>query len=81
MSLAINNISKQYGAKVLFQNATAQIGSRSHIALVGPNGSGKTTLLKIILGQEQPDSGMIVRAKQRLRFQNWNPNSGESADS
>lgn len=59
----LNNIVKQYGSKILFEDATAVIGHRSRIALIGPNGAGKSTLIKMILGQESPDSGVVSRAK------------------
>ncbi|MEW6056794.1 MAG: ABC-F family ATP-binding cassette domain-containing protein [Bdellovibrionota bacterium] len=61
--LSINNVSKQYGSKVLFENASAHIGQRSRVALIGPNGAGKSTLIKIVLGLEHPDSGAVSRAK------------------
>lgn len=59
--LQIQDVSKQFGSKLLFEGAIAQIGPRARVALVGPNGSGKTTLLKMILGEEEPDSGQISR--------------------
>ncbi len=63
MTLSLQNVSKQYGANLLFDNVNAQIGYHSRIALIGPNGSGKSTLLKIILNQETPDSGLVQKAK------------------
>lgn len=62
--LHIQNISKQFGSKILFEGANAHIGHRSRVALIGPNGAGKSTLIKIILGLESPDSGDISKAKQ-----------------
>jgi ATP-binding cassette subfamily F protein 3 len=59
----IQDVSKQYGSKTLFENAEAHIGHRSKIALIGPNGAGKSTLIRIILAQESADSGKITRAK------------------
>jgi len=60
--LHIRALSKQYGGKVLFQNADFHLGYRSKAALVGPNGAGKSTLTKIILGLEGADTGTITRA-------------------
>lgn len=60
--LHLHGISKQYGSKVLFENAEGHLGYRSRVALIGPNGAGKSTLIKIILGQEAPDSGHVSRA-------------------
>ncbi|OFZ18036.1 MAG: hypothetical protein A2X94_04620 [Bdellovibrionales bacterium GWB1_55_8] len=61
--LHIQDVSKQFGPKILFQGAEAHLGLRSRVALVGPNGSGKSTLIKIILGLESPDTGRISRAR------------------
>jgi ATP-binding cassette subfamily F protein 3 len=58
----IQGISKQYGSKILFENADATIGYRSRVALIGPNGAGKSTFIRILLGQESADSGKIARA-------------------
>ncbi|MFZ9594956.1 MAG: ABC-F family ATP-binding cassette domain-containing protein [Bdellovibrionia bacterium] len=59
--IQIQSISKQYGSKVLFENAEANLSHRSKVALVGPNGAGKSTLIQMILGGEAPDSGRISR--------------------
>jgi len=61
--LHIHGVSKQYGSKVLFEDADAHLGHRSRVALVGPNGAGKSTLIKMILGFEHPDQGEISRAR------------------
>lgn len=58
----IQNISKQFGSKVLFENASVHLGHRSRAALVGPNGAGKSTLIKMIIGAESPDTGQISKA-------------------
>ncbi len=60
--LHIQDLSKQFGPKILFQNASAHIGHRSRVALIGPNGAGKSTLIKIIMEQEYPDTGQVSRA-------------------
>lgn len=60
--LHIQNLSKQFGSKVLFEDANAHIGHRSRVALIGPNGAGKSTLIKMIMGLESPDSGQISKA-------------------
>lgn len=54
-----NSLTKTFGAKILFKDASFTIFSGNRIALLGDNGTGKTTLLKIIVGQQQPDSGQI----------------------
>jgi len=60
--LGISHVDKQYGSKVLFEDAEAHIGYRSRAALIGPNGAGKSTLIRMILGQESADRGTISRA-------------------
>jgi ATP-binding cassette subfamily F protein 3 len=59
----IHGISKQYGSKVLFENAEAHLGHRSKTALIGPNGAGKSTLIRVLLGTETADSGSVSRAR------------------
>jgi ATP-binding cassette subfamily F protein 3 len=60
--LHIQELSKQFGSKTLFENANAHIGHRSRVALIGPNGAGKSTLIKMIMDLESPDSGQVSRA-------------------
>ncbi|MDR0307576.1 MAG: ABC-F family ATP-binding cassette domain-containing protein [Chitinispirillales bacterium] len=57
--ITFDNISKQYGEKILFENVTFSINEKHRTSLIGPNGSGKTTLLKLIQNIEQPDKGSI----------------------
>ncbi|MEO5969650.1 MAG: ABC-F family ATP-binding cassette domain-containing protein [Bdellovibrionia bacterium] len=59
----IHGISKQYGSKVLFENAEAHLGQRSKTALIGPNGAGKSTLIRVLLGTETADGGSVSRAR------------------
>lgn len=55
------NISKNYGSKVLYSNASFQINAGEKIGLVGPNGAGKTTVFRLIAGEEGADSGSVVK--------------------
>ncbi|MFH1074409.1 MAG: ABC-F family ATP-binding cassette domain-containing protein [Candidatus Firestonebacteria bacterium] len=59
--LQITNLSKHFGERVLLEDASVFFNSGERVALIGPNGSGKTTIFKIIMGEEHPDSGEIVR--------------------
>ncbi len=59
--LDIKNASKRYGDQVLLDDASATITDDGKIGFIGRNGAGKSTLLKIILGEEELDSGDIVR--------------------
>ena len=55
--LQIENISKSYGQKVLFEHIGFNVNEGDKIALIAPNGSGKTTLLRILAGRDSSDSG------------------------
>jgi ATP-binding cassette subfamily F protein 3 len=55
--LTLSGISKAYGGRVLFADATLQVNRGDRIGLVGPNGAGKTTLFSILLGEESADAG------------------------
>ncbi|MGI8545162.1 MAG: ABC-F family ATP-binding cassette domain-containing protein [Aridibacter sp.] len=60
--LSLENISKNYGIKPLFENVTVGFENTDKIGIIGANGSGKTTLLRVIAGRETPDAGRVVRA-------------------
>ena len=53
-------VSKGFGDKIIVRNFDLRVQRGDRVAFVGPNGVGKTTLLKLLLGQEQPDFGVIV---------------------
>ncbi len=55
--------SKAYGSKVLFDEASFSINEGEHVGVIGPNGAGKTTLFKALIGEEQLDSGDIIRSR------------------
>jgi ATP-binding cassette subfamily F protein 3 len=57
--IQLSNIKKSYGPQTLFENLTFQLGSKERVGLLGRNGSGKTTLFRLILKEEDPDSGFI----------------------
>ena len=57
--ISVENISKTYGDKQLFEKISFGINHRDKIALVAKNGTGKTTLLSILKGKEIPDSGKV----------------------
>ncbi|HEX9157980.1 MAG TPA: ABC-F family ATP-binding cassette domain-containing protein, partial [Syntrophales bacterium] len=61
--LSLQNISKQYGPKVLFEGFSLFIGERDRIALVGSNGTGKSTLMKIVTGEVEADTGAIHKSR------------------
>ncbi len=72
--VSLENVSKNFGIKPLFENVTLGLEDRDKIGIIGANGSGKTTLLRVIAGLEEPDTGRVVRAKgQSLAYLSQNP--------
>ena len=67
--IEVNNISKAYGDKLLFEDLSFTLPPGGIVGVIGPNGAGKSTLFKIITGKEQPDSGSIdIGSTVRLGF-------------
>lgn len=58
--LQIENLTKSFGDRILFENISLGIGEGDHIGLIAKNGAGKTTLLNILAGKEDYDSGNIT---------------------
>lgn len=61
--LTVENVTKTYGEKQLFNNISITIGEKERVGLIGINGTGKSSLLKIIAGLDQPDDGKIITGK------------------
>jgi ATP-binding cassette subfamily F protein uup len=61
--LTVENLSKNYGHKVLFEGLTFGISKGDKTALIAQNGTGKSTLLRILSGMEVPDAGKLMKAK------------------
>ena len=61
--LSVENISKSYGERVLFENLSFGINKDQKIAFVAKNGSGKTSILNIIAGIDTPDTGQVISRK------------------
>ena len=67
--LSVENISKAYGERVLFENISFGINKDQKIAFIAKNGSGKTTIMNIINGFDEPDTGqVVVRKNIRMAF-------------
>ena len=66
--LQIENISKSYGTKVLFDHIGFNINEGYKIALVAPNGTGKTSLLRILAGKDKSDSGGKITFLKDIRI-------------
>jgi len=61
--ITIENLTKSFGAQVLFENIGVKLNHRERVGLVGRNGHGKTTLFRIIAGEESADSGNVLIPK------------------
>ena len=61
--LSVENISKSFGERTLFENISFGINKDQKIAFIAKNGSGKTCIMKIINGEDEPDSGQVVVRK------------------
>ncbi|MGZ4982764.1 MAG: ABC-F family ATP-binding cassette domain-containing protein [Chthoniobacterales bacterium] len=57
--LTISQVTKAFGGRTLFEDASLQVNRGDRVGLVGPNGAGKTTLFSLILGEALPDNGKI----------------------
>ena len=66
--LQIENISKSYGPKVLFENIYMNVNEGDKIALIAPNGTGKTSLLRILAGKDKSDSGGKILFLKDIRI-------------
>jgi len=78
--LTIENISKRYSEKELFNNITFGINEEDKIGLIGINGTGKSTLLKIITENVVPDSGRIIKRNDlKIEYLSQNPHFKQNA--
>ena len=66
--LQIENISKSYGEKILFEKIGFNINEGDKIALIAPNGTGKTTLMRILAGKDKSDSGGRIKFLRQIRI-------------
>jgi len=72
--LSVENITKSYGERTLFQNLSFGINKDQKIAFVAKNGTGKTSLLKMITGEDTPDAGQIIMRKDiKMAFLSQEP--------
>ena len=66
--LQIENISKSYGPKVLFERISFNVNEGDKIALIAPNGTGKTSLLRILAGKDKSDTGGRITFLKDIRI-------------
>jgi ATPase subunit of ABC transporter with duplicated ATPase domains len=77
-SIQVNDVTKIYGQKKLFQDVTVTFGDGRRYGITGPNGAGKSTLLKILSDELEPDSGTVSRPERtsvlkqdQFGFESW----------
>lgn len=76
--ISIENMTKTYGEKQLFNNISFTIAEKERVGLIGVNGTGKSSLLKIVAGIDGPDLGEIVRPKDyRIAYLSQSPHLDE----
>lgn len=63
----LENISKSYEGVTVLEDVNWEVKRGEKVGLIGVNGAGKTTQLRIITGQEEPDSGNVIRAKPNMK--------------
>jgi ATP-binding cassette subfamily F protein uup len=77
--LTVDKITKSYGVRKLFDNASFFLEEGEKAGIIGINGTGKSTLLRIIAGLEEPDEGTIIMANHcMVRFLPQNPQFDEN---
>lgn len=76
--LMLNNVSKSFGERVLFENVSFNIENNTKMGFIGSNGVGKTTLFRTILGEEDFDGDIIKSAELRIGIMEQTPPSSES---
>lgn len=72
--LTVENMTKSYTDKILFDNASFSISEGEKIGIIGVNGTGKSTLLNIVAGLEKPEKGTITKGNNvYIRYLSQNP--------
>src|SRR5512138_2124221 len=62
--ISVQNVSKAFGPKKLFEDVDVAFAPGNRYGLTGPNGAGKTTFMKILAGDEEPDTGDVHRPRK-----------------
>jgi ATPase subunit of ABC transporter with duplicated ATPase domains len=63
-NLQVQNVTKSYGGKKLFEDVTVNFTVGKRYGLTGPNGAGKSTFMKILSGDLDPDTGSVSRPEK-----------------
>jgi ATPase subunit of ABC transporter with duplicated ATPase domains len=62
--IRLDSVSKQHGGRILFLDASMSVFRGEKVGLVGPNGAGKSTIFRMIVREEEPDSGSVLIERQ-----------------
>ena len=62
--LTVQNVDKAFGTRVVLAGVSFAVDERDRVGIVGLNGAGKSTLLKLVVGADDPDSGLITRQRE-----------------
>ena len=63
MLIGLQNVTFEFGARVIVKDATWHLNPGERIGLIGYNGTGKSTLLKVLVGQYSPSSGTVEKSR------------------
>jgi ATPase subunit of ABC transporter with duplicated ATPase domains len=74
--IRLDSISKQHAGRILFLDASMAVFRGEKVGLVGPNGAGKSTIFRMIVGEEEPDSG-AVHVERRVSVGYFSQSVGE----
>ena len=74
--ISFNNVSKNYGGQILYENASFILRPGDKVGLVGPNGAGKTTVFRVLMKEEGFDGGSIT-VPDKIRVAYFSQNIGE----
>ncbi len=77
--IALQGLSKHFGRQALLADASLQLNPGEKVGLVGPNGAGKSTIFRLIVGEEQPDTGE-VQVPKRIELGYFRQDAGESSE-
>ena len=74
--ISLNGVAKHFGRQALLVDASFQLNPGEKVGLIGPNGSGKTTLFRLIVGEDDPDDG-VVNVPKRTTIGYFRQEAGE----
>ena len=80
VAVRIESLTHGYNGRTLFEDAHLEIHKGERVAVIGPNGAGKSTLLRLIMGQEEPQSGLVEMGPHHVVPNYFQQNQAEALD-